>query len=174
MRNVIVQVATSADGYIARLDGSVKWLDRPSPPGDYGMREFYATIDTVLMGRKTWEVGIELGQTHFAGKTNYVFSRTPRTAEHVEIVTEDPVAFVRRLRAEPGKDIWLVGGGELIATLIDGGEVDRFLIHLIPVLIGEGIPLIAPRYREIELALQGTQTFADGVVQLDYTVRKNG
>jgi dihydrofolate reductase len=174
MRSVIVQVATSADGYIARSDGSVKWLDRPDPPDHYGMAAFYDSIDTVLMGRKTWEVGIELGQSHYAGKKNYVFSRTPREAEHVEIVNEEPAAFVRRLRSQPGKDIWLVGGGELIATLIDGGEVDRFLIHVIPVLIGEGIPLIAPRYREIELALQGTRTWPDGVVQLDYSVRKNG
>lgn len=174
MRSVVVQVATSADGYIARPDGSVKWLDRPAPPGHYGMAEFYATIDVVLMGRKTWEVGVELGQTHFAGKKNYVFSRTPRTAEHVEIVNEDPVAFVRGLREQPGKDIWLVGGGELIATLIDSGEVDRFLIHLIPLLIGEGIPLIAPRHREIELTMQGTTTYPDGVVCLDYAVQKNG
>jgi len=174
MRSVIVQVATSADGYIARPDGDVKWLDRPSPPGDYGMREFYRTIDTVLMGRKTWEIGIKLGQSHFAKKKNYVFSRTAREAEHIEIVTEEPAAFVRRLREQPGKDIWLVGGGELIATLIDGGEVDRFLIHVIPVLIGEGIPLIAPRRREIELAMQGTKTYPDGVVLLDYVVRKNG
>lgn len=174
MRSVIVYVATSADGYIARPDGDVKWLDRPGAPGDYGIAAFYDTVDTVLMGRKTWEVGKELGQSHYAGKKNYVFSRTPRKAEHVEIVTEEPASFVRRLRAEPGKDIWLVGGGELIATLIDGGEVDRFMIHVIPVLIGEGIPLIAPRHREIELELGGTETYPDGVVQLDYTVRKNG
>jgi dihydrofolate reductase len=174
MRSVVVQVATSADGYIARPDGDVKWLDRPSPPGDYGMREFYDTVDTVLMGRKTWEIGIKLGQSHYPGKKNYIFSHTAREAEHVEIVTEEPAAFVRGLRSQPGKDIWLVGGGELIATLIDGGEVDRFLIHLIPVLIGEGIPLIAPRHREIELAMQGTKTYPDGVVLLDYAVRKNG
>jgi len=174
LRNVIVYVATSADFYIARLDGGVKWLDRPSPPGDYGMPEFYDSVDTVLMGRKTWSVGIELGQAYFAGKTNYVFSRTPQTAQHVEVVTEDPGAFVKRLRAEEGKDIWLVGGGELIAALLDAGEVDRFIVHVIPVFIGEGIPLIAPRHREVHLDLVGTESYPDGVVKLDYAVRKNG
>jgi dihydrofolate reductase len=174
MRSVIVYIATSADGYIARPDGGVEWLDRPHPPGDYGMPAFYDSVDTVLVGRKTWKVGVDLGATHFSGKKNYVFSHTPQKAKKVEFIAEDPGQFVKRLRAQPGKDIWLVGGAELIATLIDAGQVDRFLIHVVPVLIGEGIPLIAPGHREIQLELRGTETYADGVVKLDYAVKQNG
>ena len=170
MRKVIVYIATSADGYIARPDGDVKWLDRPRTAGDYGMGAFYKTVDTVLMGRKTWSVGAELGQAYFSGKKNYVFSRTPRTAKKVEVINEDPVDFVKRLRAQPGKDIWLVGGAELIALLLDGGQVDELIIHVIPVLIGEGIPLIAPRHRQIELELREHEAYADGVVRLRYAV----
>jgi len=77
---------------------------------------------------------------------------------------------VKRLRAQPGKDIWLVGGAELIATLLDGGQVDELIIHVIPVLIGEGIPLIAPRHRQIELELREHEAYADGVVRLRYAV----
>ena len=78
---------------------------------------------------------------------------------------------MKRLRAKPGKDIWLVGGAALIAALLDAGQVDRFLIHVVPVFIGEGIPLIAPRHREIELELRGSEAYEDGVVRLDYAVR---
>ena len=86
MRKIIVYIAASADGFIARPDGDVAWLDRPDAAGDYGMKAFYKTIDTVVMGRKTWSVGKRLGQASFPGVTNYVFSRTPRKSALVKIV----------------------------------------------------------------------------------------
>jgi dihydrofolate reductase len=173
MRKVIVYVASSADGFIARPDGDVGWLDRPWPKGEYGMPEFYASVDTVLMGRKTWEIGRKLGTASYVGKKNYVFSRTPQEeTENITFVSESPVEFVRRLCAESGTDIWLVGGAELIAELLDGHVVDEFMIHVVPVFIGEGIPLIAPRHRNIELELASTQAFEDGVVLLHYRVTR--
>jgi dihydrofolate reductase len=174
-RKVIVHIATSADGYIARPDGGVEWLDRPSPKGHYGMGAFLRSIDTVLWGRKTYEVGLKLsgGRLGFGPKIkNYVFSRHPpeRPAEDVEFVNEPISQFTRRLRTAPGKDIWMMGGADLIGSFLDAEEIDEFSIHVIPVLIGEGIPLIAPRHLNVPLRLQSIRRFPDGVVHHHYKV----
>jgi dihydrofolate reductase len=79
--------------------------------------------------------------------------------------------FSERLRSEKGKDIWLVGGAELVAAFLDSGQVDEFIIHLIPTMIGEGIPLVAPRHRDLRLKLLATKRFPDGVVRLHYAIR---
>ena len=174
-RKIIAEVAISADGYIARPDGDVAWLDRPRPKGDYGMGEFVKSIDTILMGRKTYDKGIELGMksSGFGPKIkSYVFSRNPQGSllPGFEFVNEPVKPFVQRLRAQPGKNIWMMGGGEIVASFLDAGELDEFSLHVIPVLIGEGIPLIQPRHRLIELKLLSTMKFPDGVVHLNYSV----
>lgn len=173
-RKIIYSVAVSADGFLARPDGDVGWLDRPTPKGFYGMADFFRSIDTLLMGRKTWDVGRKLGQTHYPGITNYVFSRRRRRidAPATVLVNEDPKTFAARLRAKPGKDIWLMGGGELFGAFLDAGEVDEISLHVIPVLIGEGIPVIGPRHRQVELARIGHRVFPDGVVHLRYRVKR--
>jgi dihydrofolate reductase len=107
----------------------------------------------------------------FGPKTkNYVFSRHPREAPLAtfEFVNEPVKPFAQRLRAQPGKDIWMMGGGEIIASFVDAGEIDEFRIHVIPILIGEGIPLIQPRHRSIRLKLLDAKAFPDGVVLLRY------
>ena len=180
MRRIIVYIATSADGYIARPDGSVDWLNRPRTAGDYGMAAFYRSIDTILWGRKTYEVALGFQKKGIKGAnfdpkvTNYVFSRRPprRRSAGVEFVSEPIEAFARRLRAAPGKHIWVMGGAELIASFLDAGEIDEFIIHVIPTFIGEGIPLIAPRHRTVPLALRSCRRFSDGVVHLHYSVVK--
>ena len=173
-RKIVVYIATSADGYIARPDGDVGWLNRRAR-GDYGIGTFYRTIDTILFGRKTydWAVNYHKKRGKTTGMfdtsvTNYVFSRKPpkRPADGVQFVSEPVSAFARRLRAMPGKDIWMMGGGGLIASFLDAGEIDAFDIHVVPVFIGEGIPLIAPRHRDVRLRLSGTKRYADGVVRL--------
>jgi len=174
-RKIIVSIATSADGYIARPDGDVGWLDRPQPKGHYGMGEFFKSIDTILWGRKTYDKGIEMGmkESGFSPKVkNYVFSRSvaPSSAGAFEFVNEPIKPFAQRLRAQPGKDIWMMGGGEIIASFLDQGEIDEFSIHVIPILIGEGIPLVQPRHRSIPLKLLSTKKFPDGVVHLNYRV----
>jgi dihydrofolate reductase len=182
-RKIIVYVATSADGYIARPDGDVEWLNRRPDKVDYGMKAFYRTIDTILLGRKTYDwalaywkkKGIKGGM--FDTKVaNFVFSRKPpkRPAPGVEFVSEPVKAFAQRLRRTPGKQIWMMGGGELIASFLDAGEIDEFDIHVIPTFIGEGIPLIAPRHRDVELRLRLAKKFPDGVVRLRYDVAKRG
>ena len=172
MRKVIVYIATSADGYIARPDGDVAWLDRPMPKGSYGMGAFYKSIDTVLMGRKTYDIALKFGQESYTGKKNYIFSRKRRKSlvPNVEFVNEMVGDFMRRLRSVKGKNIWLVGGGELIGALLDEGQIDEFIIHVIPIFIGEGIPLIHPRHRSVQLTLLSSNAYPDGVVRLHYSV----
>lgn len=180
-RKIIVYVATSADGFIARLDGSVDWLDRRRPKGNYGMNAFYQSIDTTLWGRKTCDMALDFQQKGVAGSAfdtkvkNYVFTRgslPSRVPESVEFVNEPIKAFANRLREQKGKHIWMMGGAGIIASFLDEGEIDEFMIHVIPRFIGEGIPLIAPARRNVPLKLISSTRFADGVVRLHYTVRK--
>lgn len=180
-RKIIVYIATSADGYIARLNGDVEWLNRRSRKVDYGMNAFYQTIDTILWGRKTYEWVLSYykkkgkKQGMFDTKlTNYVFSRKPpkRAAPGVQFVSEPVKAFAQRLRATQGKHIWMMGGSELIASFLDAGEIDQFDIHVIPTFIGEGIPLVAQRQRDIALRLRSVRKYPDGVVRLRYQIAR--
>jgi dihydrofolate reductase len=172
MRRIIVYIATSADGFIARKDGGIDWLDRPRPKGSYGMGEFFNSIDTILWGRKTWHEGQTRGGGPFSRQSkNYVFTHDPPATapKGVEFVNEPIANFARRLRAQPGKDIWIMGGGGIIASFLDAGAVDDFIIHVIPIFIGEGIPLIAPARRTIGLKLESSKAYEDGVVRLHYS-----
>jgi len=172
VRKIIVYIATSADGFIARPNGDVEWLNRPRTAGDYGMGDFYRSVDTVVMGRKTYDVGRKLGQSHYRGKKNYVLSRkrAPHRPQDVEFVSCAIPKFATQLRRTDGRDIWLVGGAKTIAGFLDAGHIDEFVIHVIPAFIGKGIPLIAARHRLTQLKLLGTKTFKDGVVRLHYSV----
>jgi dihydrofolate reductase len=180
-RKIIVYIATSADGYIARPDGDVEWLNRRPQTVDYGMKQFYATIDTILWGRKTYDWLLNYHKRHGQTKglfdtklANYVFSRKPpkRAAAGVQFVSDPVEAFARSLRAAPGKHIWLMGGGGLIASFLDAGEIDEFDIHVMPVFIGDGIPLVAPRHRDVPLHLRLAKKYPDGVVRLRYAIAR--
>jgi dihydrofolate reductase len=180
-RKIIVYIATSADGYIARPDGDVEWLNRRPRTVGYGMRAFYPTIDTILWGRKTYDWVLDYykekgrkGGMLDTKLTNYVFSRKPpkRETAGVKFVSEPVKGFAQRLRATPGKHIWMMGGGELIASFLDAGEIDEFDIHVIPTLIGEGIPLMAPRHRDVPLRLRSARKYPDSVVRLRYEVAR--
>jgi dihydrofolate reductase len=176
-RNVIVHIATSADGYIARPDGDLEWLtSRPKPEGFYGMSAFMRSIDTKLIGRKTYEVSRGMGATFDAKTRTIVFSRHAPPADAplgVEFVNGAIGPFVSRLREQPGKDIWLMGGGELIASFLDEHAIDEFVISVVPVFIGDGIPLIARRHRDVPLDLHSVERFDDGLVQLRYRVQNH-
>lgn len=185
MRKIIVHIATSADGFIARKDGAVDWLDRPRVKGDYGMGQFFKSIDTILWGRKTYDMVLKFlkeGKATpdmYAGVKNYAFSRRPpkKILDGFEFVKEPIKKFAKRLRAQKGKDIWMMGGAGIIGSFLDEGAIDEFVIHVIPTFIGEGIPLIAPGRRTMPLELMATKKFSDGVVRLHYAVgrpRKSG
>jgi dihydrofolate reductase len=180
-RKIIVYIATSADGYIARPDGDVEWLNRLPHKFDYGMNAFYGSIDTILWGRKTYDWLLSYykkkGKKEGMFDTklaNYVFSRKPpkHAAAGVEFVSVPVKAFAKRLRAAKGKHIWMMGGGGLIASFLDAGEIDEFDVHVMPTFIGEGIPLVAPRHRDITLRMLATKKYPDGVVRLRYQVAR--
>jgi len=174
-RKIIVYVATSADGYIARSDGSIDWLNRPMPKDGYGMIAFSRSIDTILWGRKTYDFAAKMGGVGAYGRVkHYAFSRQPPSVPlpGVEFVSESIPEFVGKLQAARGKNIWMMGGAGIIASFLDAGAIDEFSIHVIPVMIGEGIPLVAPRHRNIPLELLSACSFPDGVVHLNYSVRR--
>ena len=180
-RKIIVYIATSADGFIARPDGSFDWLERPRPKGNYGMGAFYKSIDTTLWGRKTCDMALDFQKRGVPGTAfdtsvkNYVFTRSPvqsAAPAGVEFVNEPIKAFATRLREKKGKNIWMMGGAGIIASFLDAGEIDEFMIHVIPTFIGEGIPLMSAAHRTVSLKLISCKKFPDGVVKLHYAVRK--
>lgn len=172
MKKIIAYLATSADGFIARTDGDVTWLDRPRPKGEYGMPAFLRSVDTVIMGRETYDSGQRLGGALVEGKRNIVLSRTlpsygipGATVENV-----NPRELANRLRDEKGKNVWLMGGAKVFGSFLTAGALDELIIHIVPVLIGTGMPLLDSTPRQAELKLRSTRRFADGVVKLHYDV----
>lgn len=161
------------DGFIARRDGS---FDAFPAEGGH-VADYLASLkgyDAVLMGRKTYDVGLRLGITDpYPHMTSYVFSRTMQQAPHprVQIVAEEPAAFVRRLKAQPGGDIYLCGGAMLATTLFAAGLIDQVLVKLNPLLLGTGIPLLTDIGRHIDLELIGEKAYDSGVVLLSYHVK---
>ena len=176
-RNVIVRIATSADGYIARPDGNLEWLtSRPAPKGFYGINAFMRTVDALILGRKTYEAGLRMGATFDAKRPTFVFSRQappPSLPSGVAFVSEAIGPFVDRLRAKPGQNLWLMGGGEIIAAFLDAGALDELVVSVMPVFIGDGIPLIARRPRHVPLELLSVEHFDNGVVQTRYRVSES-
>ena len=174
-RKIIVHIATSADGYIARPDGDIDWLtDRPEPEGFYGLPEFARSIGGKILGRKTFDTSVDLGQRFSVEDPHYVFTRRPPPSSvppGVHYVSQPIAAFVDRMRGEAGKDLWLMGGGKLIGAFLDARAIDDFIISVVPVFIGEGIPLIAPRHLHVPLRLVSVQSFPDGVVQSHYQLQ---
>ncbi len=169
MRRVKLFVAVSLDGFIAGPNGEVHWLFKDQ---DYGLRAFFETVDTVLLGRKTYDFMLRHVHKAYPGMRNVVFSRTPRRSDHPEVewVSSDPAGFVAALRRQAGKDIWLCGGGELFAALLEAGQVDDLLLAVHPVVLGAGIPLFARRTRPVELRLERSEAFGTGLQILGYRV----
>ena len=174
MRKIICYIATSADGYIARPDGSVEWLEAFDTGEDYEMTEFYASIDTILWGRKTYDFMIRMGEKFDPKVRNYVFSRNPPASPAADtIFVVEPVGdFTKRLMAEEGRNIWMMGGGQIIASFLDAGFIDEFMLFVMPVLLGEGIPLIHPGHRPVSLRLVKSRQYENGVMLLHYAVRR--
>jgi dihydrofolate reductase len=175
-RKIIVNIATSADGYVARTDGNLDWLTRrPAPKGFYGLPRFSRSIDAKILGRKTFDLSVKMGASFSAENVHYVFSRRQPPASvpaGVQFVTESIRAFAEHLRKQAGKNIWMMGGGKIIGSFLDEDAIDEFIITVVPTFIGEGIPLIAPRHREVPLRLLSLRRFPDGVVQLHYDMQQ--
>jgi dihydrofolate reductase len=171
LRKIIAFLATSLDGFIARPDGGVEWL---FTDGDYGMSQFFRSIDTLLIGRKTYEVARQLGGSpSYPGVKAYVFSRTLAPGEHpgVEIVAGDVGEFARRLRRRKGKHIWMMGGGELIESFLKAGQIDEFKLAVHPIVLGAGIPLFRAPRASVPLKLLACKPYPSGLVILHYAVQ---
>jgi dihydrofolate reductase len=167
MRRIRYSVAASLDGYIAGPDGEFDWIVQ-DPEIDFG--ELFAQFDTFLVGRRTYEA--MAGGPKLDGKV-IVFSRTLRQEDHpdVTIVAGNEKEIVDALRREPGKDIWLFGGGELFRSLLDAGLVDTVEVAVIPILLGGGIPLLPSPARQTQLKLTGRRVYEEtGIVSLQYDV----
>lgn len=180
MRNVKYFVANSLDNFIARPDGAVDWLFMDGT--DYGMGEFFKTIDTVLLGRKTYDHALKgksskgkksKSKNSFMGMRSYVFSRTMKTAadDGVTIISEHAGEFVQNLKNEAGKDIWLMGGGELASSLFAEKLVDEIDLTIQPILLGRGIPLFPDIGKQIDLELLHSKAHKNGCVQVAYRVK---
>lgn len=170
MRRLRYQVAASLDGFLAAPDGSFDWIPE-DPDIDFG--EFLAQVDTLVMGRKTFEVAVAHGGGAMPGMKSVVYSQTLRPEDHptVTIVSSDPAEHVRSLKAAPGKDIWLYGGGALFRTLADAGLVDTVEPAVVPVLLGDGMPLFPPPHCRMPLALRRHQLYPkSGIMLLEYDV----
>jgi dihydrofolate reductase len=183
MRKVKYFVANSLDNFIARPDGGVEWLFNDGT--DYGMAEFFRSIDCVLLGRKTYDFATGHAQRQRKSKKSkkkasvswgmksYVFSRTLKAEpdDDFTVVSENAGAFVWKLKNEPGRDIWLMGGGALAGSLLTAGVVDEIGLNIHPVLLGEGIPLFSGLTIQRDLELIESKAHQNGCVQVAYRVR---
>src|ERR1700676_2856599 len=165
MRNVVLGLGISLDGYIARRNGAVDFLFMPK---DYSMASFFATIDTAIMGRKT----LDAASGSFSGSSmaNYVFSQSQPPGERggITFVDQSPESLIHQLRERPGENIWLMGGGELARNFLKVDLVDELYIGVVPVLLGEGIPLFPSGFPQREFSLVENKSYSKGLIALKY------
>ncbi|WP_026691704.1 dihydrofolate reductase family protein [Alteribacter aurantiacus] len=166
-REVVLYIACSLDGYIAREDGEIDWLTSLDAP-DTGYEAFYRTIDTVVMGRKTYDDIFTLADEYpYQGKMGYVYSRSKTGRdENVTFVNEDLASFVKGLKAKEGKNIWIVGGSGVITPLMKEAMIDRLIVTYAPVALGGGVPLF-PQGLEQRFSLQKSDRYGP-FVQMEY------
>lgn len=172
MPEVVLFIATSLDGYIASPDGTVDWLFHDA---DYGYTEFMASVDAVVMGRKTWEQARTFEDVPFAGKQVFVFSRLQcdSSDDRIRFVQEDPSTTIPEIQVSVQKDIWLVGGGDLIQQFIDNNLINEFRIFVHPIILGEGIPLFPRQSGRTDLSFESSQSFPSGLVELRYRLHSH-
>ena len=174
MRKVTFGVANSLDNYIARKDGAVDWL-LSGEEALAELTEFWQTIDTVVMGRKTYEPVLKSGKPFptESGVKNYLLSRTLKESsdKNVEPIQEDAVEFIRKLKNQEGKDIFILGGGLLAKPLFEANLIDEVVVNIHPVLLGSGIPLFYEMSQQIDLELIECKTYKTGCVSIKYRVK---
>ena len=177
MRKVTFGGANSLDNYFARKDDSVDWLMWSNEAGAV-MKDFWKTIDTVVMGRRTYEVALRMGAGGgaYPGVKNYVFSRTMKQPAmkktgNLEFISEDAAEFVRKLKSQEGKDICVMGGGLLAKSLFEADLIDEVGFNIHPVLLGSGIPLFHEMNHQINLELIECKPFKNGTIMVSYRVK---
>ncbi|HYU98627.1 MAG TPA: dihydrofolate reductase family protein [Pyrinomonadaceae bacterium] len=174
MRKVVFGGANSLDNYFARKDDAVDWLLWSDEVGKI-MADYFKSFDTIVMGRRTYEVAIASGHGggSYGGMKTYVFSRTlkPRSTKALEITSEDVAAVVERLKQQEGKDICIMGGGLLAKSLFEADLIDEIGFNIHPVLLGSGIPLFYEMNRQVDLELVDCKTLKTGCVLVTYRVK---
>lgn len=174
MRKLVLYIAVSLDGFIAGEGESLDWLDKVEGQGDNGYEAFYSGVDTVLMGRKTYNWIMAHAEFPYTGKDCYVFSHTPRgNTKDVTFVCENAASFASHLKEQPGKQIWLVGGGGLLRPLLEAGLVDEMILTIAPVVLGKGIPLFQNLETERNFALKSMARYGQ-FAQLRYAKEDAG
>lgn len=171
-RNLVLFIASSLDGYIATKDDSLEWLFNVEGEGDNGFSEFYKTVDTILLGKRTYDWIMEQDSEEFPYKNKecYVFTRSSiEDTEDVKFINEDITKFVDKLKSEDGKNIWIVGGGELLHSFIK--EVDELIVTIAPTILGNGIPLFREGDYQLDLILKRMKNY-NQFVELHYVVKK--
>ena len=173
MRKVVLGLGISLDGYIARVNGDVDFLFMPK---DYSMAPFFKTIGASIMGRKTLEVGLRMsgGSLPKSPYKYYVMSRSkpPGERDGVVFTNKSPATLISQLRKSPGKNIWLMGGGELARDFLKADLIDELYLGVVPVLLGEGIPLFPPGFPQREFELVENKTYSKGFISLKYRRRR--
>jgi dihydrofolate reductase len=172
---VKLYIACTLDGFIAREDGSIDWLTEyeNNSETDYGYSEFYESIGTVLMGRKTYEQVLGFGFWPYKETKTYVFTRQKeplRREDNVEFFSGDIGEFVRQLKENAEKDIWIVGGSQLIKVFLEKNLVDDFIVFVVPIILGSGIPLFDGIGKEIKLRTGRVERYENGLVTVEYKV----
>ena len=185
MRKVTLGLANSLDNYIARKDGGFDWLHWSKEVAEISAK-FMKTVDALLIGRKTYEVMLDFGQTSYPGTRNYVFSRSKKKRDalekrlgakkkkadkNVEVVSADATKFVRQLKRKKGKGIVVFGGGELAKSLFEADLIDEVVLNIHPVLLGSGIPLFHEMKRQIDLKLLDCRILKGGYLVASYRVK---
>lgn len=177
MRKIKLYIAISLDGYIARPDGDLDWLTTfPNPEAsDYGYQEFYDTIDTIIMGGKTHRTIVAMAiPWPYEDKTSYIVSRQEgrSSTQQIRILNDNPIQAITQLKEQDGKAIWLVGGGELVALLLNHDLIDTMIITTIPTLLGSGIPLFPTPIKGSDWNVVHTQSYTNGVMTTEYEISK--
>ena len=172
MRKVRFGGANSLDNYLARKDETVDWI-LWSDEARVVMQEYWQTIDTIVMGRKTYEFALRAGRGSSPGMKNYVLSRTLKQSpdDKVEIVSRDAAEFVRELKQQSGKDILVMSGGLLAKSLFEAQLIDEIGLNIHPILLGSGIPLFYEMKHQIDLELLDCTPFKNGCVYVSYRVK---
>ncbi|HET9056919.1 MAG TPA: dihydrofolate reductase family protein [Chitinophagaceae bacterium] len=174
MRKIVLQLAVSLDGFIEDAKGSYDWC---FTDGDYGMKDFLNRVDTLIMGRKTYEVMLSMGNQGMPGfpkLKEYVFSNTLTKLEGERtLVNTNVEETIKQLKNESGKDIWLFGGATLVSFLIRHSFIDELILAVHPILLGSGKPLFQPYDKRIKLKLLNNKEYPNGLVMLTYEVKND-
>ncbi len=170
MSQIILYIAQSIDGYIAASDGSVDFLNCVETPGeDYGYFSFYKSIDAVIMGANTYEQVKGFGEFPYPDKPCYVFTnRTYEAHDKVEFVSGNPLEWFKIETNNNPMRFWLVGGSSIIKAFQDEELIDEFIISVVPVMLGAGIPLFQSHKSPYNLKLKNVEDYPSGLVQLTY------